>query len=48
MAANFLADGSRNMSYDELANTLEAVGYHISEAAKMLKKNNSRGIVDYL
>ena len=48
MAANFLADGSSNMSYDELANTLEAVGYHISEAAKMLKKNNSRGIVDYL
>ena len=47
MAADFLSDGSRNMSSDELANKLKAVGYHITEAAKMLETINSRGIVDY-
>ena len=47
MAANFLSDGSRNMSSDELANKLKAVGHHITEAAKMLETINSRGIVDY-
>ena len=48
MAANFLADVSRNMRSEELAKTLKAVGYHITEAAKMLEKINSRGVVDYL
>ena len=48
MAANFLADVSRNMRSEELAKTLKAVGYHITEAAKMLEKINSMGVVDYL
>lgn len=48
VAANFSAGVSRNISSTELANTLKAVGYHITEAAKMLVKNNSRGIVDHL
>ena len=47
-AANFSAGVSRNSSSAEIANTLKAVGYHITEAAKMLEKINSRGIVDYL
>ena len=48
VAANFTAGVSRNISSAELANTLKAVGYHITEAAKMLEKINCRGIVDYL
>ncbi len=48
MAANFLADASRNTSSEELANALKAVGYHITEVAKMLERINSRGVVDYL
>jgi hypothetical protein len=43
VAANFSAGVSRNISSTELANTLKAVGYHITEAAKMLES-----IVDYL
>ena len=46
VAANFTAGVSRNVSSTELANTLKAVGYHITEAAKMLEEINSRGIVD--
>ena len=48
VAANFSTGVSRNICSTELANTLKAVGYHITEAAKMLEKIDSRGIVDYL
>jgi hypothetical protein len=34
MAANFLGDVPRNMSSEDFANAIKAVGYHITEAAK--------------
>jgi hypothetical protein len=44
MAAKFLADGSRNMSSEELAKYAQSR----RPSAKMLVKRNSRGVVDYL
>ena len=35
-----------NVSSEELANALKAAGYHITDAAKMLEKINSKGVVD--
>jgi hypothetical protein len=44
MVAKFLADGSRNMRSEELAKYSQSR----RPSAKMLVKNNSRGVVDYL